>query len=102
MPWSGARTASSSGKSRSSCSAARLAALAPLPTLLVWLGPVNIMLAIFNLVPGFPMDGGRVLRAILWAVTGNLRQATRHASRAGQGFAWLLLATALTLLRRGA
>ncbi|HKJ87871.1 MAG TPA: site-2 protease family protein, partial [Gammaproteobacteria bacterium] len=75
-----------------------LAGLSPAATMLFWLGPVNIILGVFNLVPGFPLDGGRVLRAVMWGVTGNMRRATRWASRAGQGFAWLLIFTGVSLI----
>jgi len=57
-----------------------------------WLGVSNVLLAAFNLVPGFPMDGGRLLRAALWAVTGNFVRATRIATLVGRGFAYLIIA----------
>lgn len=56
----------------------------------ILLGSVNIQLGLFNLIPGFPLDGGRVLRAGLWAWSGDFNRATRQASLAGQGFGVVL------------
>jgi Zn-dependent protease len=75
-----------------------LAALGPLATLLFWLGPVNIVLGLFNLVPGFPLDGGRILRAVMWAVSGNLHRATHWASLAGRAFAWILVSAGVLMI----
>ncbi|MCP9439745.1 MAG: site-2 protease family protein [Nitrospira sp.] len=63
----------------------RLAALAD------WLSSINVMLALFNLVPGFPLDGGRMFRALIWYMTGSLTRATRVAAGAGQGIGYVFM-----------
>jgi Zn-dependent protease/CBS domain-containing protein len=71
--------------------AAAVSRFGPFEALLMWLGPVNIAVGVFNLVPGFPLDGGRILRAAIWAGVHDLHVATRIASIVGMAIGWLLV-----------
>ncbi|MDQ7030039.1 MAG: site-2 protease family protein [Ardenticatenia bacterium] len=66
-----------------------------------YLGFVNILLALFNLIPGFPLDGGRILRSLVWAVTGSFTRASRIASGVGEVIAWLFILVGALLALRG-
>ncbi|MGB2800075.1 MAG: site-2 protease family protein [Dehalococcoidia bacterium] len=63
-----------------------------------WLALINGVLAVFNMIPGFPLDGGRVFRSIVWLVTGNYMRATRIATMAGRGVAYLFILGGIVLL----
>jgi Zn-dependent protease/CBS domain-containing protein len=63
----------------------------PFAAVLRYLANVNLLMALFNLIPGFPLDGGRVLRSVLWTITGDPRRATWVAARIGQGIAFLFI-----------
>ena len=62
---------------------------------------MNLTLAFFNLIPGYPLDGGRVLRAALWAWSKNFHKATRQAARAGQAFAVMLVLGGFWVIKEG-
>jgi Zn-dependent protease len=64
--------------------------ITPVLMSLSWLLPMNVLILFFNLVPAFPLDGGRIARAAVWRVTGEKQRGTRVAAKLGQGFAVLL------------
>lgn len=78
-----------------------MSALSPVATSLLWLGTINLVLAVFNMIPGFPMDGGRVFRAVVWGITGDQLKATRWASNMGRYFGWLLMALGIVSVLGG-
>jgi Zn-dependent protease len=66
--------------------------------ILLWLGITNFALAVFNMIPAFPMDGGRVFRALIWMVTRNYYRSTEIAAWTGRVFGWALMAGGLLLI----
>lgn len=73
----------------------------PVQGIILYLGYVNILLAVFNLVPGFPLDGGRVLKSVAWSFSGSERTATNIASWSGQVVGWLLIIYGLFMFLSG-
>ena len=68
-----------------------VAEVSPLLAIVRYLAYINVALALFNLIPGFPLDGGRGLRAILWGLTGDFHRATLIAASVGRGFAYVFI-----------
>ena len=68
---------------------------------IAWLASINLLVLAFNLIPAFPLDGGRVARAIAWKVTGDRTRATRAAARLGQAFSYLFIAVGIAMFLTG-
>lgn len=81
--------------------AAAVYAPVPIVAVLGYLGAINLILAIFNMIPAFPTDGGRVLRAILWRIKGDILWATRTASRISIFFAMFIIFTGFISIIQG-
>jgi Zn-dependent protease len=75
--------------------------LTPVLLSLSWLLLMNVVVLVFNLVPAFPLDGGRIARAIVWRLTGDKRRGTRFAAQLGQGFAVILAGIGIWLIISG-
>lgn len=73
----------------------------PAYAILSYLALINAILGGFNLIPGFPLDGGRVLRSVVWGISGNLAKATNIAGVVGQGFGWIMIGFGLFQLLAG-
>jgi len=69
--------------------------------LLGFLGSINLFLLLFNLVPAYPLDGGRIARSIVWKATGDRNRATRVAGRIGEAFAYLIIGVGIFLVALG-
>ena len=70
----------------------------PIAIMVLWLAVMNALLAVFNLIPAFPLDGGRVFRSLLWHFTGNYNLSTRIATRLGQGIGYLFILTGISII----
>jgi len=75
--------------------------IVPVEMVLWTLAGVNVTVLIFNLIPAFPLDGGRVLRSVLWAIMGSVRRATFWAATLGRAFAWFLIAAGFFMVING-
>ncbi len=69
--------------------------------MIAWLASINLLVLVFNLIPAFPLDGGRIARAIAWRLTGDRNRATRTAARLGQAFSYLFIGIGILLFIEG-
>jgi Zn-dependent protease len=73
----------------------------PAVALIGYLGLINLVLLVFNLIPAFPLDGGRIARSIAWKATGDRSRGTRFSARLGEVFSWILIGLGVFILIRG-